>query len=109
MKLTTPPKLIPPFHNTAASGTLPTEQTKLTIATNGLIPYVKEEHLDKKLLKGHNPLSNKRDFISSATKSRLMSPVFYCLTQPLCDLQELMAFGPAYASCATSLMVDVIN
>src|SRR3954468_5204481 len=35
MKLTTPPKLIPPLHNTAASGTLPTEHTKLTIATNG--------------------------------------------------------------------------
>src|SRR5260221_8488144 len=35
MKLTTPPKLIPPRHNTAASGTLPTEQTKLTMATSG--------------------------------------------------------------------------
>src|SRR5205085_6606257 len=35
MKLTTPPKLIPPLHNTAASGTLPTEHTKLTIATRG--------------------------------------------------------------------------
>src|SRR6266852_3870615 len=35
MKLTTPPKLIPPFHNTAANGTLPTEQTKLIMATNG--------------------------------------------------------------------------
>src|SRR6266851_9671621 len=35
MKLTTPPKLIPPFQSTAANGTLPTEQTKLTRATNG--------------------------------------------------------------------------
>ena len=35
IKLTTPPKLIPPFQSTAASGTLPTEQTKLTIATSG--------------------------------------------------------------------------
>src|SRR6266851_3405344 len=35
IKLTTPPKLIPPLHKTAAKGTLPTEQTKLTIATNG--------------------------------------------------------------------------
>ena len=35
MKLTTPPKLIPPLHSTAASGTLPTEQTKLTTETNG--------------------------------------------------------------------------
>src|SRR5260370_25245837 len=35
MKLTTPPKLIPPLHKTAANGTLPTEQTKLTRATNG--------------------------------------------------------------------------
>src|SRR6266446_8569448 len=35
MKLTTPPKLIPPLHKTAAKGTLPTEQTKLTIATKG--------------------------------------------------------------------------
>src|SRR5215469_13391778 len=35
MKLTTPPKLIPPRHNTAASGTLPTEHTKLTMATSG--------------------------------------------------------------------------
>ena len=29
MKLTTPPKLIPPFQRTAASGTFPTEQTQL--------------------------------------------------------------------------------
>src|SRR5215467_12877850 len=35
MKLTTPPKLMPPLHKTAASGTLPTEQTKLTIDTSG--------------------------------------------------------------------------
>src|SRR5205807_9101193 len=35
IKLTAPPKLIPPLHSTAASGTLPTEQTKLSIATNG--------------------------------------------------------------------------
>jgi hypothetical protein len=32
---TTPPKLIPPFHSTAASGTLPIEQTKLRIDTIG--------------------------------------------------------------------------
>src|SRR3989442_4184214 len=31
MKLITPPKLIPPFQSTAARGTLPTEQTKLSI------------------------------------------------------------------------------
>ncbi len=37
MKLTTPPKLIPPFHNTAANGTLPIEQTKLDRATKGPI------------------------------------------------------------------------
>src|ERR1700693_2505915 len=35
MKLTTPPKLMPPLHKTAAKGTLPTEQTKLKIDTNG--------------------------------------------------------------------------
>ena len=35
MKEMTPPKLIPPFHSTAASGTLPIEQTKLTTATSG--------------------------------------------------------------------------
>src|SRR5216683_2310771 len=35
MKLTTPPKLIPPFHRAAASGTLPIEQTKLTMAISG--------------------------------------------------------------------------
>jgi len=35
MKATTPPKLIPPFQSTAASGTLPTEQTNETIATSG--------------------------------------------------------------------------
>src|SRR6266700_2198517 len=35
MKLTTPPKLIPPLHKTAAKGTLPTEHTKLTRETNG--------------------------------------------------------------------------
>ena len=31
----TPPKLMPPFQRTAASGTLPTEQTKLKTATSG--------------------------------------------------------------------------
>jgi hypothetical protein len=31
----TPAKLIPPDHRTAASGTLPTEQTKLSAAING--------------------------------------------------------------------------
>ena len=35
MKVSTPPKLMPPFQSTAASGTLPTEQTKLMIATSG--------------------------------------------------------------------------
>jgi hypothetical protein len=35
MKLTTPPKLMPPFHKAAARGTLPIEQTKLMMATNG--------------------------------------------------------------------------
>ena len=34
-KLTTPPKLIPPCQSAAASGTFPTEQTKLMIAMNG--------------------------------------------------------------------------
>jgi len=34
-KLITPPKLIPPFHSTTASGMLPTEQTKLSIAIIG--------------------------------------------------------------------------
>jgi hypothetical protein len=31
----TPPNEIPPFHRAAASGTLPTEQTKLMMAMNG--------------------------------------------------------------------------
>ena len=35
MKLSTPPKLMPPFQSTAASGTFPMEQTKLRIATAG--------------------------------------------------------------------------
>src|SRR6266852_7017529 len=35
IKLPTPPKLIPPLQRTAANGTLPIEQTKLTIATKG--------------------------------------------------------------------------
>ena len=35
MNAITPPKLMPPFHSTAASGTLPIEQTKLTTATSG--------------------------------------------------------------------------
>ena len=35
MNATTPPKLMPPFHSTTASGTLPTEQTKDRIATSG--------------------------------------------------------------------------
>ena len=37
MKLTTPPKLIPPFHRTPAKGTLPIEHTKVTTATRGPI------------------------------------------------------------------------
>ena len=37
MKAITPPKLIPPFQSTAASGTFPTEQTKLITATSGPI------------------------------------------------------------------------
>ena len=32
MNAITPPKLMPPFHSTAASGTFPIEQTKLSIA-----------------------------------------------------------------------------
>ena len=35
MNAMTPPKLMPPFHSTAASGTLPIEQTNDTIATTG--------------------------------------------------------------------------
>src|SRR6266446_5970184 len=35
MKAITPPKLMPPFHNTAASGILPTEQTNEMTATSG--------------------------------------------------------------------------
>ena len=35
MNATTPPKLIPPFHSTAARGTFPMEQTNDTIATTG--------------------------------------------------------------------------
>ena len=34
-KDTTPPKLMPPDQSAAASGTLPTEQTKLMMARNG--------------------------------------------------------------------------
>jgi hypothetical protein len=37
MNAITPPKLIPPFHSTAASGTLPIEQTNEKIATTGPI------------------------------------------------------------------------
>src|SRR5438477_12639220 len=36
-KLTTPPKLMPPFQRTAASGTFPTEQTNDETATTGPI------------------------------------------------------------------------
>ena len=35
MNATTPPKLIPPFHSTAASGTFPIEQTKLSSEMTG--------------------------------------------------------------------------
>ena len=35
MNATTPPKLIPPFHSTPASGTLPIEQTKLSTEMTG--------------------------------------------------------------------------
>ena len=37
MNDTTPPKLMPPFHRTAASGTLPIEQTNDAIDTTGPI------------------------------------------------------------------------
>src|ERR1700737_1344509 len=37
MKEITPPKLIPPFQSTAASGTLPTEHTKLSREITGPI------------------------------------------------------------------------
>src|SRR5690348_8130781 len=37
IKATTPPKLMPPFHSTAASGMLPTEQTKEITAASGPI------------------------------------------------------------------------
>jgi hypothetical protein len=37
MNETTPPKLIPPFHYTPASGTLPIEHTKLRMLTTGPI------------------------------------------------------------------------
>ena len=35
MKAVTPPKLMPPFHSTPASGTLPIEQTKLSMEMTG--------------------------------------------------------------------------
>ncbi len=35
MKLMTPPKLMPAFQSTPARGTLPTEQTKLSMLTIG--------------------------------------------------------------------------
>ena len=35
MNAITPAKLMPPDHSTAASGTLPTEQTKLSTAMSG--------------------------------------------------------------------------
>src|SRR3989442_15289628 len=40
----TPPKLMPPFHKTAASGTLPTDQTKLSREITGPIsgPQISE-------------------------------------------------------------------
>jgi hypothetical protein len=37
MKASAPPKLMPPFQSTAASGTLPIEQTNERIATSGPI------------------------------------------------------------------------
>src|SRR5438270_773601 len=36
----TPPKLIPPFHSTAARGTFPIEQTKLSIEITGPIKSI---------------------------------------------------------------------
>ena len=44
IKAIAPPKLIPPFHSTAANGTLPTEQTKLSMAITGPIsgPQISE-------------------------------------------------------------------
>src|SRR6266852_1757073 len=40
MKLITPPKLMPPFHSTTASGMLPTEHTKLSSEMIGRIPII---------------------------------------------------------------------
>jgi hypothetical protein len=37
MNAATPPKLIPPFHSTAATGTFPIEHTNESIATTGPI------------------------------------------------------------------------
>jgi hypothetical protein len=37
MNAATPPKLIPPFHSTTASGTFPTEQTNESTAITGPI------------------------------------------------------------------------
>src|SRR5271166_570735 len=45
MNATTPPKLMPPFHSTAAKGTLPIEQTNEKIATNG--PTIGPHTVDK--------------------------------------------------------------
>src|ERR1700745_1524615 len=44
IKATTPPKLMPPFHSTAASGMLPTEQTKEITAASGPIsgPHIRD-------------------------------------------------------------------
>ncbi len=64
MKAITPPKVMPPRHRTAARGTLPTEQTKLTTATSGPIsaphtserkPWPWRNRLDHAELGTHDP------------------------------------------------------
>lgn len=48
MNAITPPKLIPPFQSTAASGTFPIERTKLMIATTG--PMIGPPELRERLV-----------------------------------------------------------
>jgi len=48
MNDTTPPKLIPPFHSTAANGTFPIEHTKLSHAHDGaesVAPYLGQDRM----------------------------------------------------------------
>ena len=73
MKLMTPPKLMPPFHSTAASGTLPIEQTKLSTETTG--PTRGPQTFDQNGWSVRNRCCQKLSGTQAATAPAISSPM----------------------------------